>query len=149
VDTSGWLDARVDVMMGSWQLQPGAGLRTARYGRSEFTETGAGALSFSAPDQSIRSTQADAGLHFSRLRGRVRPSASASYRRELGDGTTPLTLQLGPDASGRFIIGGTPFATDRALGTIGVSMDMFWFSYGIDASSGQTRHTAKFGVSFD
>jgi uncharacterized protein with beta-barrel porin domain len=149
IDTSGWLDARVDVMLASWLLQPGAGYRAARYARGAFTETGAGALSLSAPDQSIRSSQVDAGLRVVRQRGRVRPSASATYRREIGDSMTAMTLQLSPDAAGRFTIGGAPFATSRVIGTLGVSIDKSWFGYGIDASRGQARHSLNFGVNFD
>lgn len=149
VDTSGWLDARLDLTRGSWRLQPGAGLRTARYGRSAWTESGANALSFTAPSQAMRSSQVDAGLRVARLHGRIRPAASASYRRELGDGATPLTLQISPDAAGRFTVGGAPFAADRVLGSLGAAMDMWWFGYGIDAAANQTRHSVNFGVSFE
>jgi uncharacterized protein with beta-barrel porin domain len=149
VDSSAWLDARVDLTRGVWRVQPGAGLRTARYGRGAWTETGADALSFTAPDQSTASAQFDAGLRAARLSGRVRPTASATYRRELGNGATSLTLQLSPDAAGRFTIGGAPFAADRVLGTLGVSMDMWSFGYGIDAAGSQTRHTVNFGVNFE
>jgi hypothetical protein len=97
----------------------------------------------------MRSAQVDAGLRFARRHGRVRPTASSSYRRELGDGATSLTLQLSPDAAGRFTVAGAPFAADRVLGSLGISMDMWWFGYGINAASGQTRHTVNFGVNFE
>lgn len=149
VDTGGWFEARADLVRGSWLLQPGGGVRGASYGRSAWAESGADALAFSGGGQSIGSVQADAGVRVARLRGRLRPSVSASYRRELGDGATSLTLQLSPEAAGRFTIAGTPFAADRVLGTIGLSMDMWSFGYGVDAASGQTRHTVNFGVRFE
>jgi uncharacterized protein YhjY with autotransporter beta-barrel domain len=151
IDTSAWIDLSFDTAIGGWLLQPGTGFRAARYGYDAWTETGAGALSLSAPSQHLRSTQADLSLHIARAAGRLRPYGSATYRRELGKGRTETALQFGTDAAGGFRVQGQPFAADRMIGAVGLASAQAGFSFGyrVDSGGGQLRHAVDFGVRFD
>jgi autotransporter-associated beta strand protein len=153
VEASGWVDVAGNYTAGTWLLQPGVGVRRARYQRSAWTESGADALSLSAPSQSLSSSQADASLRFTRARGRVRPYALASYRRELGEGLTTTTLQLSGDATGRYTVQGLPFALNRGTGGAGFSTRLgegadVSVGYRIEGGSSQLQHFVDVGVRF-
>jgi outer membrane autotransporter protein len=148
LDTAVWLDTQATVTRGAWLLQPALGMRTARYARSAWTETGAGALSLIAPDQAITSTQADATFRLTRAGGSFRPYGSATYRRELGSGLTRTTLQLSP--AGAFDVHGLALAGDRIIGNVGMTAAAgMSFGYRIDSGGGQVRHAVDVGVRFD
>src|SRR5690606_8005693 len=61
LETSVWGEWRVQRALGSWMVQPGVGVRHARYRRNAWSEDGAGALSLSAPRQTATSSQAEVG----------------------------------------------------------------------------------------
>ncbi len=153
LDTSAWVDAALTFINGGWAVQPGAGLRSARYGRGAWTESGAGALSLTGIDQAVMSTQADLNVRVSRTTGQWRPYASATYRRELGDGQTTTMMQLSGDALGEYAIHGAPFAVDRVIGAVGLSNGNRrgggWSAgYRFDLADGDFRHTVDVGVRF-
>ncbi len=153
LETSVWGEWRVQHAVGSWMLQPGVGVRHARHRRDAWSETGAGALSLSAPAQTTTSRQAEAGARFVRTVGRIRPELDASYRRELGRGDTDTVLQMGSAADGVFTVTGVPFAAHRVIGRAGVAARVgmrtdlsVWYRF--HAGSGQVRHALDLGVGF-
>ena len=87
-------------------------LPLARYSLQAWSENGADSLSLSAPAQAIRSAQAGAGVYLMRSVGRVRPTVSTTYRRELTDGRTATTIQLLDGAGGLFLVDGLRLAKD-------------------------------------
>jgi Autotransporter beta-domain len=89
-----WGEERLDARIASWFFSPSVGIRYARYGRRAWNENGADALSLTVPDQIFSFKQADVGLRFGRATGRVRPEASFTYRRGLGDRQTHVRLTL-------------------------------------------------------
>lgn len=152
LDTSVWVDGEATARFGSWMAHPGVGVRVARYGRSAWTENGAGALSLSAPDQSISSTQGDLRLRVVRATGRFRPFGEATYRRELGAGLTATAVQFGA-GSAAFDVHGLPLAEDRVIGRLGASARTTGGSdvslgYRGEAGGGQVRHAVDFAVRF-
>lgn len=152
LDSSAWVDGEATMTAGTWLVQPGAGVRFARYGRSAWTETGAGALSLSGPDQSITSNQGDLRLRVARAAGRFRPYGEATYRRELGDGLTATTLQFGPGST-TFDVHGLPLAENRVIGRLGATTQTTGgssvsFGYRGEAGGGQVRHAVDFAVRF-
>jgi autotransporter-associated beta strand protein len=152
IATDVWGDWAVPLQLGTWSVRPTAALRYARYARGGWTERGADALSLSAPDQFVASAQGDAGIHLARVTGRVRPTASATYRRELTNGRTTSSLQLGNLTNGVFQVNGLPFAHDTFIGRTGLTFqtDDVDMSIGFDfkRASGQTRQGVQFGVGF-
>ena len=114
-----WASTRVDIPVGSWDLQPSVGVRAARFGLDSWTERGAEALSLTGASQANRSTQADAGLRFARALGRFRPYIGAMYRRELGNRRTTATLRLGEETDGMFEVSGLSFAEETAAAQAG------------------------------
>src|SRR5690606_36524722 len=106
----------------AWMVQPGLGVRHARHRRDAWREEGAGALSLTASEQTVSSTQADIGVRGVWMRSSgMRPDLEVSYRRELGRGNTDSTLQLGSTADGVFTVTGLPFAANRIIGRAGVA----------------------------
>jgi outer membrane autotransporter protein len=146
-----WGDWAFPVRLGAWSIRPSAGLRYARYATRAWTETGADALSLSAPDQAIHSAQGDLGLRAGRSTGRFRPNASATYRRELTNGTTPTTLLLS-DRAGLFLINGLPLTrealTTRAGLTFQTEHTDLSFEYELRRAPNQTRQAIQFGMGF-
>ena len=135
-----------------WILQPGVGLRYARYTRNAWTEAGADSLSLAAPHQFVASDQIDVGVHFLRGSGRFRPNASAAYRRELGTGNTGTTLQLAGSPDGLFTLNGIPLASDTLTVRAGflVQAARFNLSLGYEARRAfdQTFQAIQFGAGF-
>jgi autotransporter-associated beta strand protein len=152
IATDVWGDWAVPLQLGTWSVRPTAALRYARYARGPWTEHGADALSLSAPDQFVASAQSDAGIHLARVTGLVRPTASATYRRELTSGRTTSSLQLGNLADGGFQVDGVPFAQDTFMVRTGLTFqtDNLDMSVGFDfkRSSGQTRQGLQIGLGF-
>jgi len=147
-----WADLGMPTGIGSWMLQPGVGVRFARYGRDGSTETGADALSLTAAADAVRSAQLDLGLRASRRRGLVRPSASVSYRRELTDGRNAETLQLADEPGSASVTNGIPFARSAVALHAGVSLASgrvaLTLAYDGREAAGQTRHALQFGMQF-
>ena len=111
-----WTDGRLDVSMGTWDLQPTIGLRAARFGVGGWEETGAQALSLTAPSQANHSVQADGGVRLSRALGRFRPYVGGIYRREVSAGRIAATLQLGEGEGGLFEVDGLSLSKDVCVG---------------------------------
>jgi uncharacterized protein with beta-barrel porin domain len=150
--TDFWGDWSFPVPLGGWTLQPGVGLRYARYARHAWSESGADALSLSAQDQFLGSSQADFGVRVMRASGRFRPNASAAYRRELTSGQTSTTLQLTDRPDGIFTINGIPLSPDtltmRAGFVIqGARVDLS-LAYEARRAFNQTRQAVQFGAGF-
>jgi autotransporter-associated beta strand protein len=147
-----WGDAEMQASAGAWTLQPRVGVRYAHFGQDAWSESGAGALSLSAPAQSNESAQAEAGLRATRPIGHIAPFGVAAYRRELTDGVTNTTVQLTTDAAGQFTTDGIAFARDTVLVGGGARLPLgrtdISFAYQLRHASGQTRHTASVGVAF-
>jgi uncharacterized protein YhjY with autotransporter beta-barrel domain len=101
-----WGDWERPLRVSGWIVRPVASVRYARYSRGAWNESGADSLSLSAGAQTIRSTQAGGGVHVVRAIGRFRPTISTTYRRELTDGRTAMTLQLLDGTNGRFLADG-------------------------------------------
>jgi uncharacterized protein YhjY with autotransporter beta-barrel domain len=101
-----WGDWELPVRVARWIVRPVATFRSARYSRTAWNETGADSLSLSAPAQALWSAQAGGGVQVVRATGRFRPTVSTTYRRELTDGRTAMTLQLLDGSTGRFVTEG-------------------------------------------
>jgi uncharacterized protein YhjY with autotransporter beta-barrel domain len=104
--TDMWGDWEVPVRVARWMVRPVATFRSARYSRAAWSETGADSLSLSSTAQALWSAQVGGGLQVVRSTGRFRPTVSTTYRRELTDGRTAMTLQLLDGSSGRFVTEG-------------------------------------------
>jgi uncharacterized protein YhjY with autotransporter beta-barrel domain len=152
VTTEVWGDWAFPVRLGAWAFRPTTGLRYARYARRGWTETGADALSLSAPDQALASAQADVGLHVSRAAGPFRPNASAAYRRELTEGRTATTLRLSDRADGVFVVNGLLFPRNALTARTGFTFQTGRFdvslAYEARHAPSQTRQAIQFGVGF-
>jgi fibronectin-binding autotransporter adhesin len=153
VSVEGWSEVRGFLPIASWGLRPSAGIRTARYGRDAWQEGGADALSLSAPEQSVYSTQADAGVKLARMFGRFRPELSINYRRELRTGGTTQILYLVDSTAGLFRSEGLPLADETVMGRLGSSLAwrriQMSFAYEVRRGAGQTRQTGQLGIGFD
>src|SRR5204863_7836897 len=118
-----------------------------------WTEAGAGALSVTAPAQSMRSTQADAGILLTRARGVVQPLLSAVYRRELSDPDTMASLALSGSADSTFIVGGLPLARSTFVGRAGLTVRTgcreLSLMYEWKGAQSQTRHAIRFSLGFE
>ena len=119
VATDVWSSWAHRIRVREWAVRPSAGLRYARYARRAWTERDAGALSLSAPDQTVSSMQADLGVHLARTTGRLRPFAATAARRELTDGLTATTLQLSDTADGLFVVNGLRLARNIVSARVG------------------------------
>ena len=139
--------------MGTWDLQPTIGLRAARFGVGGWEETGAQALSLTAPSQANHSVQADGGVRLSRALGRFRPYVGGIYRREVSAGRIAATLQLGEGAGGLFEVDGLSLSKDVCVGQAGVILLRNDFSvllgYEARRARQQTRHTLHLAVGFE
>src|SRR6185436_10631023 len=117
-----------------------------------WSESGAGALSLAGPSHTNRSTQADGGVRFSRIVGRVRPFVDARYRAQLGARNVTSTNALTDSVSGVFTVEGTELAPHNVSGEGGVTFftNRFDFSliYQLQASPSPHRQTFHFGVGF-
>ena len=147
-----WSEVRIDRRVGSWKLQPTAGVRRARYGLSEYTETGADALSLSAPARSINSLQADMGVRVTRAIGSLRPYLGGVVRRELTSGRTSVGLNLANDPNGSFEVDGLKLTKHSTIGqagllfqTRGVGLSLMYEARG---NSEQVRQTIQLGIDF-
>jgi fibronectin-binding autotransporter adhesin len=150
--TDVWGEERFNAAVGSWSFSPSVGLRHARYRRNAWAESGADALSLTAPDQTFSSTQADAGLSFNRTRGWIRPLASATYRREVNNRQTAATLALSGTADGTFVVSGLPMARDTVVGRVGLTVRAgssdFSLIYEWRGARAQTRQAIQFTLGF-
>ena len=140
------------VVSADWAISPGAGFRYGRYGRNAWTESGADALSLSAPDQRIASQQATVGVDVARPIGRLGLRASTTYQRELTNGRTTTTLQLADPVDGRFVVDGHPLGRDTVTGEVGAALRMkgaeLWLGYQARHALGQTRQALQLGLRF-
>jgi outer membrane autotransporter protein len=145
-----WGEARVGAMLGSWNVQPTAGVRRSHYGLTAWSETGGDALSLSASGQAIGSTQVDASVRFTRTAGRFHPFLSTRLNRELTGGRTRTTLRIGDGPDGDFDIEGLRLARQTIVGqagfsflrnTLGLSM---W--YEAHHAHRQMRHIVQFAI---
>ncbi|MCM3879179.1 MAG: autotransporter-associated beta strand repeat-containing protein, partial [Vicinamibacterales bacterium] len=148
-----WGEGRVKAMLGSWNIQPSAGVRHSHYGLASWEEAGAGGLSLGATAQSIASTQADAGVRLSRNAGRFQPFFSTSYRRELGTGRTARSVAFLDAPGDPFDIEGLRFARDSAAGQIGFTLmnNAFGVSVWYEGRRArqQTRHIFQLALGFE
>ncbi|MBK5297394.1 MAG: autotransporter-associated beta strand repeat-containing protein, partial [Vicinamibacteria bacterium] len=119
VATDVWSSWAHRIRVREWAVRPSTGLRYARYARRAWTERDAGALSLSAPDQTVSSMQADLGVHLARTTGRLRPFAATAARRELTDGLTATTLQLSDTSDGLFVVNGLRLARNNVSARVG------------------------------
>jgi autotransporter-associated beta strand protein len=147
-----WSEVRVDRRLGSWKLQPAAGIRRARYGLAAYAETGADSMSFSAPARSIASLQADMGLRATRGTGALRPYVGAVVRRELASGRTTAGLHLAGDPNGAFEVDGQRLSKHSTIGQAGVLLRSrgvgLSLMYEARANSEQIRQTFQLGIDF-
>ena len=148
-----WSEARIDKRFGSWKVQPTAGLRRARYGLNEYTETGADSLSLSAPARSINSLQADTGVRVSRALGSLRPYLGGVVRRELTSGRTAAGLNFANDPNGSFEVDGLRLSKHSTIGQAG----LLFRTGGVGLSGcmrraglrDQVRQTVQLGIDFE
>jgi len=135
-----------------WSVRPDVGLRYARYGRKAWTETGAHALSLSAPSQSLPSAQASVGLHVERAGNRTGPFGMVAYRRELTDGRVTETVQFSENPANTFVVDGLGLARDMVMGGFGFRMANanvnLAIGYQARHASGQTRNTINLVLGF-
>ncbi len=151
--TDVWGEERFNAAVGSWSFSPSVSLRYARYGRHAWAESGADALSVSAPTQSFSSKQGDMGISVTRSSGLFRPLVSATYRRELGDRATAATLALSRAADGTFVVFGLPLARDTVVGRAGMtfragSSDLS-LTYEWRGARAQMRQAIQFSLGFE
>jgi fibronectin-binding autotransporter adhesin len=147
-----WSEVRTDLRFGAWKVQPAAGVRQARYGLSEYTETGGDSLSLYAPARSINSLQADMGMRLSRAMGSWRPYVGGVARRELTSGRTAVGLNLAGEPNGSFQVDGLRLSRHATIGqagmlfqTRGVGLSLMYEARG---NSEQMRQTIQLGVDF-
>ena len=133
-------------------VQPTAGVRRARYGLNEWTETGADALSLSAPARSINSLQGDMGVRVSRALGSLRPYLGGVVRRELTSGRTAAGLNFANDPNGAFEVDGLRLSKHSTIGqagllfrTGGVGLSLM---YEARRTLDQIRQTVQLGIDF-
>jgi uncharacterized protein with beta-barrel porin domain len=124
ISTDVWVEERLALSRGSWQIQPIVGLQYARHRRAAWSEAGADSLALTAPDQTVQSSRGEGGVWLARSAGRFRPQVAASYRRELGMRQTAATLELSPLAEGAFVVVGLPLPRDSVAGSAGFSLTL-------------------------
>lgn len=150
--TDVWVEGRFNVPLGSWDLQPGAGMRSGWFQRDAWSETGADSLSLTGPSQTARAMQGDVGLRLARAAGGFRPFAEGMYRRELLTDVLSATLALSAQPGGLFEVDGVALAPDSVVGRGGVMFltDRAVFSvlYDVRHSESHTRQSLQFGVGF-
>jgi uncharacterized protein YhjY with autotransporter beta-barrel domain len=147
-----WADWEIPVQVPGWTLLPAASFRYARYSRDEWSESGADSLSLSATAQANRSAQAGGGVQLVRSSGRFRPMVSTTYRRELTDGRTAMTLRLGDGSNGQFLVDGlflpkNTFSVQPGLVFRTDQYDMF-VAVDFRRAASQTRRALEFGLGF-
>ncbi len=118
--TDVWVEPRLLLRLGSWDVRPTLGLRPSWYHLRSFSESGAESLSLRGPSQTITSVQADAGARVSRAIGTVRPFGAGLYRRQLTDGRTAAMLQVGDQPAGRYEVDGLRLVRDEIVGQAGL-----------------------------
>ena len=96
------------------------GVRHARFVRSAFTESGAGALSLLVPDETLNLNQADVKVHFWRRKGRIRPYVETLYRRS-SDWPADTTVSLAEEQDSAFKTAGLPLGSDAFAGRVGAA----------------------------
>ena len=147
-----WSEVRVDSGVGSWRIQPTAGLRRARYGVNDWNETGADSLSLSAPAHAIESLQADLGVRMSKALGRFRPYVGVTARRELTGGETAVALNLSRDPNGVFEVDGLRLPQHSTIGQAGLVYQAgrigLSVMYEARRARQQTRHTIQLAIGF-
>jgi uncharacterized protein with beta-barrel porin domain len=147
-----WGDWSLPVRLGMWVAHPETTFRYARYGRGTWNESGAQGLSLTGQEQAITSVQGGIGARVTRMNGRFRPNASATYRRELSNGRTMTSLQLPNHSDELFYISGAELPRNSFAAHAGLNFeaDRFGLSLGFDLrrASGQTRNAIEFGVGF-
>ncbi len=147
-----WSEARIETRVGSWKVQPTAGLRRARYGLNEWREAGADSLSLSSPARAIHSLQADMGVRVSRALGGFRPFLGGTARRELTSGRTAVELNLADQANGSFEVDGLQLSKHSTIGHAGllyragkVGLSVM---YEARVSRNQVRQTLQLAIGF-
>jgi uncharacterized protein YhjY with autotransporter beta-barrel domain len=140
------------VPLGSWDLLPTVGMRAAWYCLNDWSESGADSLSLTAPAQTVKSVQADAGARIGRATGTLRPFGSGWYRRELTDGRTAATVQFVDRSTGTFEIRGPDLVSDAVGGQAGLTVIRPRFAlsvyYEVRQSRPQTRQSLHLGFGF-
>jgi hypothetical protein len=128
------------------------GMRHARFGRSGFTESGAGALSLVSEGDVLNLTQTDLKVHVWRRSGRVRPYAEGTYRRELTKGTLATHMRFADTPDSGFEVAGLPVPGDTFAGRTGVTfatrVGSLTFEYQMQRAAGQFRQSADMRVRF-
>jgi uncharacterized protein YhjY with autotransporter beta-barrel domain len=147
-----WADWEVPVRVSGWTLRPAASFRYARYSRDAWSESGADSLSLSAAAQANRSAQAGGGVQLVRSSGRFRPMVSSTYRHELTDGRTAMTLQLVDGSNGQFLVDGLflPKNTFSIQPGLVFRTDQYEVFVAVDFrhASTQNRRALEFGLGF-
>jgi autotransporter-associated beta strand protein len=150
--TDVWAEWVRPTRLANWGLRPHAAVRYASYGRRAWTESGADALSLSAPAQAIATATTEVGLHAARSAGRFRPEAGMTYRRLLNDGQTAAALQLADGVDGLFRVRGQRFVSQATtiVGGLGFRANRFASSvtYHVRHAAGHQQHGIQFSLSF-
>ena len=117
-----WSEWQDTVRIGSWTTESKVGWRRATYGRDQFTETGASAISLLALAQDLTTKEADVNIHTYRRSGSWRPNLQIDFRRELGDDATNADVQFAGQPSTDFQVNGVPIARDQFHAILGLTM---------------------------
>jgi fibronectin-binding autotransporter adhesin len=122
VSTDGWTEIKDALKVKTWTFDWKAGIRQAHIARRAFSETGAGAISLSADDQSITTREADLNISVFRRTGKWRPRFQTMYRREFAPNTTTAQVAFAGQPTGSFDVQGLPIPQVEYLGLAGLTM---------------------------
>ena len=117
-----WSEWQDTVRVGTWTMESKVGWRRATYGRDQFAETGASAISLLALAQDLTTKEADVNIHTYRRSGSWRPNLQINFRRELGDDLTNADVQFTGQPTTDFQVNGVPIAQDQLHIIAGLTM---------------------------
>jgi fibronectin-binding autotransporter adhesin len=148
-----WSEWQDSIKIKTWTLDSKVGWRHVRITRESWVETGAGAISLEAPAQTLKLSEADAGVHLFKRTGGIRPRALFHYKRELFEDGADVAMQFVDQPEGRFTTSGLPTGRDTVTALGGLTFITqsgleYAIRYEVRHATGELRQKVAFRVRF-
>lgn len=149
----GWTELEHTQKWTEWTLDSKAGWRSARFGREEFSERGAGSISLEGAATSLVSHESHFEVDLFKKTGGWRPRMLITFRREFGDDATTADVNFENRPDSQFEVTGLPIPRNTFHGLFGLTMHSqlgleYILEYETQQASGESHHAFHFRMRF-
>jgi autotransporter-associated beta strand protein len=137
----------------AWTLDSKLGIRTARFSRKIFTETGAGAVSLAGAAEVFKSHETHLEVLLFKKTGAWRPRMLLTYRREFADDVTKADVNFEDRPDSQFEVNGLPVPRDTYHGLFGLTVRTlsgleYTLEYETQQAKDESHHAFHFRMRF-